>query len=109
MAQISHKPREALHSLDNLPAFASEAEEAAFWDAHELGDEVLAHMAPLPDDLLPPVRASTKLRAVRLDEDILERAKALARKRHMGYQTLLREFVVERLAEEEQRDARTGS
>ncbi len=34
----------------------------------------------------------------------LARLKRLARKRHKGYQTLLKEFVIERLYEEEKRE-----
>lgn len=108
MAHIPQR-REILHSLDNIPTFATEAEEAAFWDAHDLGEEVVARMGPLPADVLPPVRPRTKTATVTLDEDTLRRVKALARRRHKGYQTLLREFVVRRLAEEEQREACTGS
>jgi len=41
--------------------------------------------------------------AVRFDRFTLERLKALAALRNTGYQTLLKEFVVERLYEEEKR------
>ena len=109
MVHESRKRRETLHTLDNLPTFATEAEEAAFWDSRDLGEEVVARMGPLPDDVLPPARPRTRPAVIGLDEGTLQRVKALARKRHVGYKTLLREFVSERLAEEEQREARTGS
>jgi hypothetical protein len=41
--------------------------------------------------------------AVRFDQFTLKRLKALAAQRNTGYQTLLKEFVVERLYEEEKR------
>jgi hypothetical protein len=41
--------------------------------------------------------------AIRFDAFTLKRLKALAALRNTGYQTLLREFVVERLYEEEKR------
>lgn len=41
--------------------------------------------------------------AIRLDRFTLRRLKALAAMRNTGYQTLLKEFVVERLYEEEKR------
>ena len=41
--------------------------------------------------------------AVRFDQFTLKRLKALAALRNTGYQTLLKEFVVERLYEEEKR------
>ena len=91
-----------LRSLDEVPSFTSEAEEAAFWTTHELSDELLAHMDDVPEAVLPPPR--TKPIPVRFDEDTVRRLKALATKRHKGYQTLLKEFVVERLYEEEKRE-----
>jgi hypothetical protein len=42
--------------------------------------------------------------AVRFDQFTLKRLKALAAIRNTGYQTLLKEFVVERLYEEEKRE-----
>jgi len=41
--------------------------------------------------------------AIRFDQFTLTRLKALAALRNTGYQTLLKEFVVERLYEEEKR------
>jgi predicted DNA binding CopG/RHH family protein len=41
--------------------------------------------------------------AIRFDQLTLARLKALAALRNTGYQTLLKEFVVERLYEEEKR------
>lgn len=42
--------------------------------------------------------------AVRFDQFTLTRLKALAALRNTGYQTLLKEFIVERLYEEEKRE-----
>jgi hypothetical protein len=42
--------------------------------------------------------------AIRLDRFTLERLRALAALRNTGYQTLLKEFLVERLYEEEKRE-----
>ena len=42
--------------------------------------------------------------ALRLDRFTLERLRALAALRNTGYQTLLKEFVIERLYEEEKRE-----
>jgi hypothetical protein len=42
--------------------------------------------------------------AVRFDQFTLKRLKTLATLRNKGYQTLLKEFVVERLYEEEKRE-----
>jgi hypothetical protein len=42
--------------------------------------------------------------AIRFDQFTLRRLKALATMRNTGYQTLLKQFVVERLYEEEKRE-----
>jgi predicted DNA binding CopG/RHH family protein len=49
-------------------------------------------------------KGRTKPIAVRFDEFTLKRLRALAARRNTGYQTLLKEFVVERLYEEEKRE-----
>jgi predicted DNA binding CopG/RHH family protein len=91
---------------EDIPQFASEAEEAAFWDTHTLGDAMWARKADL-DDVLP-ARPRAKLISVRFEADSLRRLKALARRRGMPYQTLLKQFVAERLYEEERRDGVVG-
>src|SRR5579884_4484047 len=96
----SRRPKVVLHSLDEIPSFTNEDEEAAFWDGHELGEEIVERMEPVPDGLLPPARPSTTSVAIRFDTHILGRVKALARRRHTGYQTLIKEFVTERTYEE---------
>lgn len=89
---------------EDIPTFASEAEEARFWSEHELGDEMLERMQPLGDDVLPPPRAQTRPVSVRFDEEMLQRLRALAVRRGKRYQTLLKQFVLERLYEEERRE-----
>ena len=42
--------------------------------------------------------------AIRFDQFTLQRLRALAALRNTGYQTLLKEFVIERLYEEEKRE-----
>jgi hypothetical protein len=52
----------------------------------------------------PRSRGRTTPIAVRFDEFTIKRLKDLAASRNTGYQTLLKEFVVERLYEEEKRE-----
>lgn len=99
---------ETVDHFDDVPAFKNEAEEAAFWATHRLGEGILAQMGPVPEDVLPQPRPRTRPIAVRFDEDTLRRIKALAGRKHKGYQTLLKEFVVERLYEEEKREGIVG-
>ena len=91
-------------SPKEIPEFRDEAEEAKFWATHELGGELLEQMGPVPEGDLPPPRSRTRPVSIRFDEDLLRRIKALARKKGKGYQTLLKEFVLERLYEEEKRE-----
>ncbi len=97
-----------VHSWDEVPRFKSESEEAAFWSTHELGDELLEQMDPGGDPRLPPSRPRTKPIAIRFDESTLKRVKHLAQRRGKGYQTLVKEFVSERLYEEEKREGIVG-
>lgn len=64
---------------------------------------MLGKMRPAPKGLLPEPRPRTRPIAVRFDDSTLGRIRALAA-RHKGYQTLLKEFVSERLYEEEKRE-----
>lgn len=92
-----------IHSFDEIPSFENEAEEAEFWAAHSLNDELLSRMGPVPKDILP-IQRRTKPVAIRFDQDTIHRLKVLAEKKHKDYQTLLKEFVTERLYEEEKRE-----
>ncbi len=89
---------------EDIPTFASEQEEARYWSEHELGDEMLGSMEPLADDVLPTPRTAARPVSVRFEAQSLERLRALAHRRGMRYQTLLKQFVLERVYEEEQRD-----
>ena len=94
-----------MQSWDEVPAFATEAEEAAWWQTRSLGKRFLEAMQPATevDADLPAPRPRTRPLAVRFDEMTVARLKALANRRQTGYQTLLKQFVIERLYEEEKR------
>jgi len=90
--------------IEDIPKFKSEQEESDFWANHELSDEVWSEAKPIPEGILPPARPRTRPVAIRFDESTLGRLKRLSAHLHKGYQTLLKEFVVERLYEEEKRE-----
>ncbi len=46
-----------IESLDQMPDFATEEEEAALWDTHEMSDDLWRSLPRIPDALLPPVRS----------------------------------------------------
>ena len=56
-----------VHSLEAIPEFAGEEEEARFWAEHRLGEELLEAMSPPPEGLLPPPRPRKDL-----EEGLLE-------------------------------------
>jgi len=93
-----------IHSVDEIPTFGSESEESAFWATHEIADDLWERLPAPPEEELPLPRPRTRPVGIRFDEHTLRRIKALAARRHKGYQTLLREFITERLYEEEQRE-----
>jgi hypothetical protein len=69
----------------------------------EAAGEAQVRRSKFPKDAFL-ARGRTKPVAVRFDEFTLERLRTLAARRNTGYQTLLKEFVVERLYEEEKRE-----
>jgi hypothetical protein len=80
--------------VDPLKGLTMEPE--VFWAEHARREKLLRMR-----DVVRP--GPTKPIAVRFDRFTVERLKALAALRNTGYQTLLKEFVVERLYEEEKR------
>ncbi len=89
-----------IRSLDEIPQFASEREEHDYWKTHTMSDDLLNQ--PAEDDL-PTTRPRQRTIALRLSDDTVARAKAVAARRHIGYQTLIKEFITERLYDEEKR------
>ncbi len=88
--------------------FKDEAEEAAYWATHGPSEHLLEQFEDVPeegDDELPPARPrkASRTTAIRLDEEVIARLRRLAGERGKPYQTLLKEFVLERLYEEEKR------
>ncbi len=77
---------------------ASEQFEAELAAAHEQEEQ----RRKIPKEALAKGRTTPV--AVRFDEFTLKRLRVLAARRNTGYQTLLKEFVVERLYEEEKRE-----
>lgn len=93
-----------LKDPSEIPEFRNEEEEAEFWATHEITEEFIERAGPVPEGELPPPRSRTRPISMRFDEDVLRRLRAIAERKHKGYQTLLKEFVVERLYEEEKRE-----
>ncbi len=101
---MKNKKMTPLRDPSEVPLGMSEEEEREFWDTHEVTEEFLERAERVPDDELPPSRPRTRPISLRFDEDVLSRVRVMADRKHKGYQTLLKEFVVERLYEEEKRE-----
>ena len=91
-----------IQSWDQVPVFRTEDEEAAYWETHALGEALLSDRGDEGDDpRLPPPRGRKHHRAemisLRLDPHLLRRLKQLAAERGIGHQTMLKQWLAERL------------
>ncbi|MCP4415718.1 MAG: hypothetical protein GY805_03790 [Chloroflexi bacterium] len=84
--------------VDKIPRFKTEQEEANFWDSHESTDfldETEAVNVTFVD-----ARPAMKQISLRLDPSVIDKLKSLAVGKGIGYQTLIRMWVMERLGQE---------
>lgn len=100
MARKRHPELQVIEDLADIPVFTSEEEEAAYWGTHTLSEKLLKQMQPLSDDDAPRPRKSRAI-SLRIDEGSLERLQALADQAHRPYQSLLKQFLLERIELEE--------
>lgn len=87
--------------VTDIPTNLSDEEMIDFLDERGVSEEFLENAPEAPEDERPIPR--TKPINVRFDDFTLSRLKQLADRRGVGYQTLLKQFVTERLYEEERR------
>lgn len=85
-----------------IPKFKNEDEERNFWATHDSAEffDELEEVEPIK-----PARPRTKDKTItfRADDELIERIKKIAGAKGMGYQTLMRAWLYERLEEEEKR------
>jgi predicted DNA binding CopG/RHH family protein len=77
-----------------IPAFEGETDEAEFWQAHELDGKLMAGSVHQPDS-----RESTTI-TLRFDPRMLSRIKRMARSRFLNYQSMMKQWLAERLEDE---------
>ena len=82
--------------LKNIPSFANEAEEQAFWGKYDSTDYV--DWSQAKKARLPNLKPSTKAISIRLTVDMIEKLKVAANKRDVPYQSLLKIWIDEKLA-----------
>ena len=85
--------------MSSLPKFANEQEEAEFWDSHD-ATEFLAETEPV-EVTFSDARPTKKQISLRLDPDVITTLKTIAAQKGVGYQTLIRMWVMERLTKEQ--------
>jgi predicted DNA binding CopG/RHH family protein len=78
----------------DIPEFDDEAAEARFWEEHELDGRLLAASVHEVD-----ARESTTI-TLRFDPRMLSRIKRIARSRFLNYQSMMKQWLAERLEEE---------
>ena len=78
----------------DIPEFADEAAEARYWENHELDCRLMATSVHEADS-----RESTTI-TLRFDPRMLSRIKRIARSRFLNYQSMMKQWLAERLEEE---------
>jgi predicted DNA binding CopG/RHH family protein len=81
-----------------VPTFSSEAEERTFWETHDTSGFVDWGKARVA--VFPNLKPSTETISLRLPAALLAELKALANKRDVPYQSLLKVFLAERVERE---------
>ena len=99
---MNRKRLQPVNNPEEVPEGLSDEEQVRFWETHEVTEKFLAGAEMASEDERP--RPRTKPINVRFDNSTLTRLNALAAHRDVGYQTLLKQFVTERLYEEEKRE-----
>ena len=79
----------------DIPNFENASDEAAFWQKHELDASLLASSIHQPTS-----RESTTI-TLRFDPRMLSRIKRLARSRYLNYQSMMKQWLAERIEEEQ--------
>lgn len=83
-----------LRAWKDVPSFESEEEECAFWSGHQIDARLMQMSMHRPD-----VRESTTI-TLRFDPRMLSRIKRVARRRYLNYQSMIKQWLSERLEQE---------
>jgi len=87
-----------MENKKKIPEFKTEAQEQKFWTQHdstEYLDWSKAKKASFPN-----LKPSVKTISLRIPEDLLNNIKIIANKNDVPYQSLMKVFLSERIAEE---------
>ncbi len=88
------QPTKSVIRWSEIPDFEDEIAEARFWEEHELDARLMAGSVHEPDS-----RESTTI-TLRFDPRMLSRIKRIARSRFLNYQSMMKQWLAERLEDE---------
>ncbi|MDQ2806992.1 MAG: BrnA antitoxin family protein [Chloroflexota bacterium] len=91
--------------MARIPEFKNEQEEADFWDTHSVADYLDELTEVDPQTEFPPA-AGVPI-PLRLERETVAQLRTVARRQGVGYQTLIRHWLLERLAEQPTGEAAT--
>jgi hypothetical protein len=83
-----------VNDWEDVPLFANIGEEVQFWENHQIGLRLMQSSLVGTD-----TNESTTI-TLRMDPRMLSRLKRLARQRYLNYQSMLKQWVAERLEKE---------
>lgn len=87
---------------DQIPEFDDEKAEAAFWAGHTIESRLMNASIHRPN-----VRESTTI-TLRFDPQMLSRIKRIARSRYLNYQSMIKQWLSERLEDEVNKNSGGG-
>ena len=84
-----------IQAWNDIPNFESDEDESTFRNQHELDPKLMRSSTHQPDS-----RESTTI-TLRFDPRMLARIKRLARSRYLNYQSMMKQWLAERIEEEQ--------
>jgi predicted DNA binding CopG/RHH family protein len=85
----------AIANWEDVPLFDSEEAEAAFWAQNRIDLRLMESAVAGPSDELDSVTIT-----LRIDPRMLARIKRLARSRYLNYQSMIKQWLSERMEQE---------
>lgn len=89
-----------ISSWNEIPDFETREEEAVFWNENSLSGQLMANSRHKQDS-----KDSTTI-TLRFDPRMLSRIKRTARSRYLNYQSMMKQWLSERLEEEVRRSGK---
>jgi len=93
----------AISNFEDVPLFDREEAEAAFWAENRLEVRLMESSVATSSELSESVTIT-----LRIDPRMLARIKRIARSRYLNYQSMMKQWISERM-EQETRDQRSSS